>query len=68
MLLVLLREAFHYGWHLEASADVTAKMIHTENGPDYPVDVHSWEGRTLAGTEAESALKRTSAVLYSSRF
>lgn len=42
MLLILLREAFQYGWHLSASADISAKFVHTENGPDYPVDVHSW--------------------------
>lgn len=42
MLLVLLREAFHYGWEINSSADVSAKFVHTENGPDYPMDVHSW--------------------------
>ena len=25
-----------------ASADTSAKYVHQENGPDYPLDVHSW--------------------------
>lgn len=42
MLTFLMREAYSYGWSLTCSADVSAKYVHTENGPDYPVDVHSW--------------------------
>ena len=42
MLLRLLREAHTHGWRLAASADVSAKYVHQENGPDYPADVHSW--------------------------
>ncbi len=42
MLLRLLREAHAHGWRLAVSADVSAKYVHQENGPDYPVDVHSW--------------------------
>ena len=42
MLLRLLREAHAHGWRLAASADVSAKFVHQENGPDYPVDVDAW--------------------------
>ena len=42
MLLLALKEAARYGWQLAASADVSAKYVHQENGPDYPADVHSW--------------------------
>ena len=42
MLLLALKEAARYGWQLSASADVSAKYVHQENGPDYPADVHSW--------------------------
>ena len=42
MLTSLMKEAAKYGWQLAASADVSAKYVHTENGPDYPVDVHTW--------------------------
>ncbi len=43
MLLRLLAETARLGgWRLASSADVSAKYMHQENGPDYPVDVHSW--------------------------
>jgi len=41
-LVHLMAAAASYGWDVVASADVSAKYIHQENGPDYPVDVHSW--------------------------
>ena len=42
MLTMALKETSQYGWQLCASADVSAKYVHQENGPDYPIDVHSW--------------------------
>ena len=30
------------GFSIMASADTSAKYVHQENGPDYPLDVHSW--------------------------
>ena len=46
MLTNLLKKAnelgAELGWHLSTSLDVSAKFIHQENGPDYPIDVHSW--------------------------
>ncbi len=41
-LMKLLEEAAKYGWYLKASADVSAKCVRQKNGPDYPLDVHSW--------------------------
>ncbi len=41
-LMSILDEAAKHGWYLKASADVSAKYVHQENGPDYPLDVHSW--------------------------
>ena len=41
MLIMILKEAANLGWRLIASADVSAKFVHQENGPDYPIDVHS---------------------------
>ena len=41
-LLSVLKKATSLGWRLVASADVSAKYIHQDNGPDYPIDVHSW--------------------------
>lgn len=41
MLIMVLKEAANLGWRLVASADVSAKYVHQENGPDYPIDVHS---------------------------
>jgi len=42
LLLGLLGALTDLGWRLVASADVSAKYIHQDNGPDYPLDVHSW--------------------------
>ena len=42
VLLHLLKKANELGWQLSCSVDVSAKYVHQENGPDYPIDVHSW--------------------------
>ena len=42
MILHLLKKANELGWQLVCSLDVSAKYIEQENGPDYPLDVHSW--------------------------
>ena len=42
MLINLLKKANQLSWQLSASLDVSAKFHHQENGPDYPIDVHSW--------------------------
>ena len=42
LLLSLLTAFTSYGWRLVCSADVSAKYVHQDNGPDYPLDVHSW--------------------------
>ena len=42
MLMAILREANRLGWDLVASIDVSAKYVHPDSGPGYPVDVHSW--------------------------
>ena len=41
-LLCTLKQANSLGWKLVASADVSAMYVRQDNGPDYPVDVHSW--------------------------
>ncbi len=41
-LLHLLDEAARHGWFLKASADVSAQYRSDDDGPDYPLDVHSW--------------------------
>ena len=38
----VLKKANSLGWRLVASADVSAKYVHRDKGPDYPIDVHSW--------------------------
>ena len=38
----LLAELSAAGWSPVGSFDVSAKHIRTENGPDFPNDVHSW--------------------------
>ena len=41
-LLCHLFQAFaSRNWKPLTSADVSAKYVHQENGPDYPIDVHS---------------------------
>ena len=42
MLLGLWSTFNSLGWRLVLSGDVSAKYIHRDNGPDYPIDVHSW--------------------------
>ena len=41
MLMMVIKVLSTYGWKLVASADVTAKYIHHDNGLDYPIDVQS---------------------------
>ena len=69
MLLLALKEAARYGWQLAASADVSAKYVHQENGPDYPADVHSWffcyQG--WSGLERSLSVKSCLAILYISK-
>lgn len=38
----LLHSIGKSGYTVIASADTSAKYIHQQNGPDYPLDVHSW--------------------------
>lgn len=40
-LLMLIKELSTYGWKVVASADITARYVHHDNGVDYPVDVQS---------------------------
>ena len=42
MLLHLLKKANALKWKLAVSLDVSAKFVHRDNAPDYPLDVHSW--------------------------
>lgn len=42
MMTVLLSNLMERGWRVVTSADVSAKYHHEENGPDYPLDLHSW--------------------------
>ena len=42
ILLGLLCQFYSFGWRLVCSADVSAKYVHRDKGPDYPLDVHSW--------------------------
>ena len=42
MLSYLCKLCANMGWYLILSADVSAKWIHQDKGPDYPIDVHSW--------------------------
>ena len=42
LLLGLLGACSDLGWRLVCSADVSAKYMHQDKGPDYPLDVHSW--------------------------
>jgi hypothetical protein len=38
----LLNEMARLGWRVICSADVSAKYVHQQNGPGYPLDVHCW--------------------------
>ena len=42
MALHLLHAINTVGYAIIASADTSAKYVHQQNGPDYPMDVHSW--------------------------
>ncbi len=54
MLLHMLKKANEYGWQLVASLDVSAKYVHRDKGPDYPIDVHSWYFTTDSGWPVSS--------------
>ncbi len=41
MLSYLIKLLAQMGWFLILSADISAKYVSQENGPDYPLDVHS---------------------------
>merc|ERR1740128_1579311 len=42
MMCHVLKELKARDWQLVASADVSSKYVHQKNGPDFPIDVHSW--------------------------
>ncbi len=54
MLLHILKKANEQGWHLKASLDVSAKYVHQENGPNYPIDVHSWYFTNASNSDIEN--------------
>jgi len=68
LALYLLHALSSAGYTIMASADTSAKYVHQQNGPDYPMDVHSWylaptavlekiqlgSGAAMAGTMAAS--------------
>ena len=56
MLTHLLKRANQLGWQLSTSLDVSAKYISQENGPDYPLDVHSWFFRKKFSTQPADQL------------
>ena len=37
----LIKMCANMGWFVILSADISAKFIHQDKGPDYPIDVHS---------------------------
>ena len=57
MLMAVLREANRLGWDLIASVDVSAKYVHRDNGPDYPVDVHAWFFKHTPGNSLKSIVQ-----------
>ncbi len=42
LMCLLLGEFAALGWRPVCSADCSAKFLHHQNGPDYPMDVHCW--------------------------
>lgn len=42
MMCLMMRALMERGWRIVCSADVSAKYHASDNGPDYPLDVHSW--------------------------
>ncbi|XP_048580053.1 uncharacterized protein LOC5501260 isoform X2 [Nematostella vectensis] len=42
MLCFILQMLASRGWKLLISADISAKYVHRDKAPDYPLDVHSW--------------------------
>ncbi len=53
MLLHLLKKANMLQWELVLSLDTSAKYVHQKNGPDYPLDVHSWFFRKKNDLQAQ---------------
>ena len=41
LLMMVIKDLATYGWKLVASADVSTKYVHQENGIDYPHDVQA---------------------------
>jgi len=41
LLKYLIKTCANMGWFVILSADVSAKFVHQDKGPDYPIDVHS---------------------------
>ena len=41
LIKYLVKMCANMGWYVILSADVSAKYIHQDKGPDYPIDVHS---------------------------
>ena len=61
MLLHMLKLANAHGWYLVASLDVSAKYVHRQKAPDYPIDVHSWYFTTDTGWPAPTVQQAPSA-------
>jgi len=59
LALHILHALSTIGFTVLASADTSAKYIHQQNGPDYPLDVHSW---FLIRTDAMEKLQLGSTV------
>ena len=56
----MLKKANSLGWRLVASADVSAKYVRQDNGPDYPIDVHSWYFVYWPGDSGDRIVKKKS--------
>ena len=49
LLKYLIKTCANMGWFVILSADVSAKFVHQDKGPDYPIDVHSlWFTRIVS--------------------
>ena len=59
LLLYLLKLCASLGWFIILSADVSAKYVHQDKGPDYPVDVHSWWFMRIGGQPAPASFPQT---------
>ena len=63
-MIQILKASSDLGWNLVASLDVSAKYIHQENGPDYPIDVHSWYLTNNPATSPGSEPIQAPSALY----